>query len=235
MKKIFLFVTILIASNIAFSQLTFSVSPSVLKSSAAFGYKIGNFNPYAGISSNSFSINSDFTNEYSGFANDGSPIVLTEKTEVKGLIGVYLPEIGAKYFIPFDNNVKAFINLSLVKPILYYNYEFENTPDPSTLIAPDLTPEPEITNELSLLGTKLGFGAEYFFNNSFSIGGEFGLSSYNVNFNNKTTSFRSEFDGTITSTTDEYDVNARYTQTYSKITINFYLSREKNIEEATIE
>lgn len=227
MKKIFLIAIILVASNLAFSQLSFSVSPSMLKSNATFGYKFKNFNPYIGISSNSFSVNTEENYDYIEYLNNGDPLITTRTIEIEGKLGVYMPVIGLKYFIPFNDNILAYANVSISKPLFLYIYDEEKTPvDP--IISP--VPDDEINTELSILGTSFGVGAEYFMNNSFSIGGEFGFSRYNLKLNQETKSYQSRFDGSYFPVENDYSVDANYTQTYSRITINFYLNRGEGNE-----
>ena len=71
-------------------------------------------------------------------------------------------------------------------------------------------------------------------NNSFSIGGEFGFSRYNLKLNQETKSYQTKFDGTYFPVNNDYSVDANYTQTYSRITINFYLNRGES-NDSTVE
>lgn len=119
---------------------------------------------------------------------------------------VYLPNIGLKYFILQKKNINSFVTGLVSFPIIsgsaknngeedeYLNDYLENT---------------------TIFGLEAGFGVEYFFEESFSLGGEFGFRYISL--------------GTELDYVDEefnerevVDVNFGFMPTYTRISLNFY-------------
>jgi hypothetical protein len=154
MKKSFILSTLLIASTvIAESQMTFTVKPGFNLNSANIGYKTGNLNPYGGI---------QFLNAYSSFKDKNDTY---DPDDRKTATNIYMPYIGAKYFLFSKASVKGSAGLTVFKPLLWAK---EKNHGKETDSYDDL-------KDISLWGSELYFGSEYYFTENFSIGGEFGF------------------------------------------------------------
>jgi hypothetical protein len=194
---------ILIASLPAFSQFTFTAAPGLNLNSAYFGYKMGKAVPYIGIQY--CGITGSYTQNvnYTGATTD-------ESNEVKIAGRVIMPSIGLKYFAIEKNKVKGYVNATFAKPFLSAKV---------TINGSEVTEVSDEVKNVSLWGGSLGVGAEYFFDDNFSVGGEFGIHAVG---------------GKYSKTTDETDYNgngpakvtnelkAMVMPTYSKISLNFY-------------
>lgn len=151
MKKIVLILAAtFMASVLSYSQITFSVKPGLNLNGANIGYHTGNFNPYFGIQF----LNTKFSYE----DNDD-----TYESETK--FNIYMPYIGSKYYVFSKESLKSSIILTVFKPLVSgesssqgSSYDYESS-----------------IEDLSFWIGELGFGSEYFLNEQFSIGGEFGF------------------------------------------------------------
>ena len=118
------------------------------------------------------------------------------------------------------------MNANFSKPFFSakINYDFENE-----------TNENEFEDEmkdaikgLSLWYGEFGFGAEYFFDDNFSIGGEFGIRHFNFNYE-----YIDEYEfvdyntGQTIILEDTYDFKLRINPTYAKFSLNFYFGRNE--------
>ena len=75
----------------------------------------------------------------------------------------------------------------------------------------------EDLKKIKLFGAELGFGAEYFFSNNFSIGGEYAIRFLGGNYTDR---HEYEYWGETAVETDKFC--ARIAPTIAKITLNFY-------------
>lgn len=218
MKKILFLslIAILLFSNQSFSQFNFSVSLGFKLNSATFGYKIGNITPYASLQIMNGS--STFTESGKKYDYDENQIVSYEDNlKLNG--NIFLPTIGLKYSFLTKDNLDAYGTVNLVKPIFSakietdddeFNQEFEDEYD-------------ELKKAIKLWGAEFAFGAEYHFDEHFSISGEFGLRHYKLKYNrteereiwNPDTGQEQSVDITT-------DFKASINPTFSKISLNFY-------------
>ena len=221
-NKLFMIVVLAVITSPVFGQFYFSASPGMSLNGASFGYKTGKFVPYAGLQmlSAKFAVeNNDFENPTLGVIEEH--II---KTEVKA--NIIIPTIGAKYFIVESNKLKAYLDLSLSKPFLSAKVELTDNGDP---IDPEMTDQiEESVKDVKLFGGEFGFGVEYFFDDNFSVGGEFGLRYLNGKFSqsNEDTYYDGNTDVPVTYTTD---VNLNLMPTYTKVSLNFYFGGGKAI------
>jgi opacity protein-like surface antigen len=111
---------------------------------------------------------------------------------------VLSPAIGIKYFAIQNAKIKGYFGLSLSKPFLTGKLVEDGDEDPDFK---------EAIDKVSTFGFELGFGAEYFFVQNFSIGGEYGFRNLSIKY--------SESDS-------EYEVKGRISPTYTKFTLNYY-------------
>ena len=198
MKKMIFLTAILIAFAMqGFGQFSVSVTPGLAFNSARFGYKINNkIVPYAGLQyfKLKYSIEED--------PEQGRDF----DYEFKG--NITIPNIGVKYFFIEKDKLKAFGNLSLMKPMI--KGKIDNDGDDEDL--------GDALEKMQIWGGELSAGVEYFFDDHFSIGGEYGLRQIKARSKYKTE--RWDYMG------DEYDVDVdlKYmiSPTFSRISINYY-------------
>lgn len=117
------------------------------------------------------------------------------KDEYSALL--FMPAIGAKFFALKKKDLKGYATVSGFLPIIDIRETYSNSPPPDII-------------DFSSWGLEIGLGAEYFANNQFSIGGEFGFNRIYVKGTESTSS-----GGTRTS---GISLNAIYT----RISLNYY-------------
>lgn len=194
-----------------FGQLTFSVAPGLSMNSANIGYKFNRIVPFIGCQYFGASANYQYT--YQEFNYDTGQIeTLSESSDAK--LNLFLPNIGVKYFFKETEKLKAFATLNIAKPLLSGSVSYDNAID---------TDVNSLFSGLRIWGGELSFGTEYFFDEHFSIGGEFGLRY--VRIKSKT-----ETDRTIYNPiTDEFvETKAQYNAkligkpTFTRVSLNYY-------------
>ena len=75
----------------------------------------------------------------------------------------------------------------------------------------------------SLWGGEFGFGIEYFFDENFSLGGEFGLRYLHLNYvQTRERSVYNPMTSDWEPTEIKYDYNYNMNPTFSKISLNYY-------------
>lgn len=207
--SIFLF----ISANV-FSQFTFSVSSGDFfeLNGANFGYKINDrFVPFVGLQY--LNVNSELKEtvvEYKTAFKDAD--TFTDKEDITA--NVYIPTIGMKYFFIHKNKLKAYGSISLFKP-------FANAKDVYNGEEGDYLDE--IVGAVNVWGGSLGFGSEYFIDENFSVGGEFGLRSFRGTYSETNEEQRYDYgtgeyyDADITN-----DVLVCLRPTYTRISLNYY-------------
>jgi hypothetical protein len=223
MKKTLLLIALfsLLISPV-FGQFTFSVSPGISLNGATFGYKVGKIVPYVGIQM----INAKLGVENNSFDYNtpGTLIETVNNTDIKA--NIFVPTIGAKYFFIQSNKLKAFAGLSLSKPIIHAKVTNEENGVVQTNTGIDQTVSD--INDIKIFGGELGFGVEYFFDDNFSVGGEFGLRYLTGKFSQKRNG--TAYDGIANHNVVRYtDVNLNLMPTFSKISLNFYFGGGKEV------
>jgi hypothetical protein len=141
------------------AQMAFGVSPGLGFNSAYLVLQASkNFLPYLGIQY----VGAKYTYEEDSYKDEFSGSIL-------------IPTLGLKLFVGGTNNIRSYLNVAVSKPIVSGKLEYDGEPDQEFDDALD---------KLSLLGGEVGFGVEYFFDDNFSIGGEYGIrfSKIGVNF-----------------------------------------------------
>lgn len=197
-----------------FCQFSFEVSPGIGFNSVHFGYRIKNkFVPYIGIQF----MTGKFKSEETGQEFDDNLLQVvsySDKMEFSG--GLYLPAIGLKYFIKEHNKLRPYLSLGLTKPIITGKTKIGKE---------DENVYKEIIKSLnkSMWGGELGFGVEYFVDENFSIGGEFGFRFLHIGY---TESHEDEFYNPNTSsyetTVIENKIKLNGSPTFSKVSLNYY-------------
>jgi hypothetical protein len=214
MNKKQILITLLLSSfsMASFSQITFSVSPGLGLNTAQVGYKINpKIVPFFGFQ---YAVGSlTVVNTYDEYDTDRGTIVTTED-EVQASGGIFLPNLGVKYFLLQKDKVSTYALTSFSIPIV--TGKVTDSDGEVTRLSDEI-------DRSGVWGAELGFGAEYFFDKSFSIGGEFGLRYIRAkvveSFDDSV--FNPDTGMTIPSESTN-SFAASLNPTYSKISLNFY-------------
>jgi hypothetical protein len=171
------------------SQYTFTVKPGLNFNGANIGYKANKIVPYFGL---------QFGNVTSKFKDNDTPEPEDNITKTH----VFMPYLGSKFYFIDKGSIKGSINATLFKPVVF-GKETDNGEE-NEEYKDDL-------KELKLWGGELGYSTEYFFDEHFSIGGEFG---FRFGF------FKDRFES---ETSDYWSEEAlRLNMTYISASMNFY-------------
>ncbi len=127
---------------------------------------------------------------------------------------VLLVHLGLKYYIKEAGSLKANVTLNLSKPIV------------TGKVVDDEIEEDFVKDAIkgfSSFGGELSFGVEYFFDEHFSVGGDFGLRYLHVGTetSEETTVFNG-LTGLEEASTNTYRSKINATPTFSRIGLNFY-------------
>ncbi len=212
-KRLFCIIALLIINiSNSYGQFSFGISPGIGFNSAYFGYKVNDkFVPYIGFQY----LNAKFKYEESGKRYDwelNQIIPFSEANEFSG--SLCIPNIGVKYFVKQQNKIRAYLSLNISKPILNGKLKYDGKEDQDFK---------EDINSLNIWGGEFGFGMEYFFDENFSLGGEFGLryihlkqeeNSISATYNPNTGNYEN------VKIQDNYAIST--SPTFSKISLNYY-------------
>lgn len=210
-NKILLSIACLFFSSAVFGQFTFGVSPGFSFNGAYFGYKVNKrVLPFVGIQFGNMS----FKFDESGTRENGSGGFeeYHDKFDFKG--GIYVINIGAKHYFKPKNKIKAYTALNLVKPILK-----------GKLTTEDAELQKEVNDQIKnikMWGGEIGFGTEYFFDDNFSIGGEFGIRHLGINVKNTRTETLFDNNGNSKEVEIVTKANTNINPTYTRFSLNFY-------------
>jgi len=186
----FTFLAMLTLTVSGFSQTTFGISPGLNLNGAYLGIKVNDkLLPYFSFQY----LGTKYKFEESGF----------EDTNLSAAL--IIPGIGLKYFLNKQNQIQPYLNLSLSKPFISGKLEFDGEEDEEFR---------DVIKNINLFGAEFGFGVEYFFDDNFSIGGEYGFRYLNLKYK-------------ASDDFDDITVNANVSPTYSKLTLNFYFMKEE--------
>lgn len=186
MKHCFFFAFILLAfaPRESSAQLAFGVSPGLQMNGAYVGYKFND------------RLMGTFSFQYYGVSSK----IDDSGDETKFSAALIVPSVGIKYFLPRQNQIQPYLTLNLSKPIVSGKLEYDGEPDEEF--------EDAIDN-LSLLGVGFGFGVEYFFDENFSLGGEYGFQFLSAKYD-------------ISDEFDDIEFTGSFNPTYTKLTLNYY-------------
>ncbi len=216
MKKLMIpLIMLFFGINYSYGQIAFGVAPGLSLNSAYLGYKIDNtIVPYFGFQylSAGFEI-SEIGKKYD---YDLKKLVsYMDKAEANA--SLFIPNIGIKYFVAKQNKIQAYVNLNLSKPILSAELK-DNTTD-----SPDLRDFNEGIDNLSIFGGELGFGVEYFFDDNFSVGGEFGIRYFHLEYDDiRNRDIYNPDIGNDQSVEIEDNFQFNISPTFSRISLNYY-------------
>lgn len=211
-KLVILLFSILLISTKNYAQITFSVSPGLSFNSASVGYKVNSkVIPFFGFQYLNAGFKYEETGEEFNYTLD-KIAPYTEETKFNG--NLYLPNLGVKYFLMQKNKIQTYTSICVTKPFISGKLDDNGTIDDEIK---------KIVEDVSMIGGECGFGAEYFVDENFSIGGEFGVRYLHFKYsdshdrdvyNENTGNYK-----TVT-ITDTYKFNA--SPTFSKMALNFY-------------
>lgn len=222
------------------SNLVFGVKPGMTINSAYFGIKMNNLVPFMGADLFWISVSGDYSDSYSDswtdYYGDLNKWESVESGELSGSAFLLIPHFGCKYYFN-KQEVRPYIVGDLFFSIPSVSgkvewsdedWEYEN----GQLIYHDIDKGSDeleddvkdIVNDiLSFWGINTGFGAEYFFNPNFSIGGEFGL---RLIFNSvEYKQQNSENYSSYSNYTEKWEgeLSASLKLSYAVFSLNFYL------------
>ena len=212
-NKLLLLFTAILISGMTYGQFSFGVSPGLNLNKAHFGYKIGDkVVPYFGLQHMNVNVNYEDSGERYDY--DTNQIEnFSYSTDFKGRL--IMPNIGVKFFIAENNKLKAFLNANFAKAFFSGKIEDDGVEEEELQ---------EYVDAINIWGGEAGFGIEYFFDDNFSIGGEFGIRHLNFKYDHS-------YERTIFNpNTGNYDYEAERTEvikvgsnpTYSRVSLNFY-------------
>ena len=188
MKKLIILLAIITMAFNMNAQLSMSFQASTKYQKTTFGYKIGKTQPYIGLGFLSYGGSAE------SFDFDH------EKYTTKGYVRVIMPNLGVKYTLLSKDSLKVGVDFGIYKPFISGKMEDDGE---------EIKEFSDNLKKIHVFGGELGLFTEYFFNNHFSIGGEFGFRFANSNFKQK-----DEF--------DDYKFNAHLGMTYTTVSASFY-------------
>jgi len=211
-KKIVSFIVLaFFVSASAFSQFSFSVGTGLNINGAYFGYKIGKVVPFAGVQV--IAASGKFIRTGTEWDYDsGSAVDFSDEIKMSG--SIIMPEIGVKYFALEKNKIKGYLIGGITKPFINAKLSYNGE---------EVEEIQEVLDNISLLGGFAGVGVEYFFDENFSIGGEFGMQVLTGNYSNEYTDTYwnpSISDDVEADFSDDFTLN--FAPSYAKISLNFY-------------
>ncbi|MCD6365906.1 MAG: hypothetical protein J7L46_00040 [Bacteroidales bacterium] len=209
-----LMIFILITGMEGKAQFTFSASPGLHLNGAAFGYKMGTIVAYGGLQI----IGTSFTQTHTWTDYDINGVLQQNDNKYTVTQSLFVPSLGAKFFFKETGKLKMYGN----GVFAYFIPSGKITDSDNPSANSDFK---EQFKNAYFLGGQFGFGSEYFFDDNFSVGGEFG-------FTFLAGGYKSEYDryiynpntGLSETTTETYTYKANFTPTYIKISFNFYFS-----------
>lgn len=193
-------------------QFTFGISPGLRLNSTSFGYRIKDkVVPFIGFQY----IHANASYEESGERYDYDIDQIVSYSELEELSGgLYIPNIGVKYFPIQRDKLQAYFSLCISKPILSAKAFYDGEEDEQLM---------EDIESLSLWGGEFGFGVEYFFDENFSIGGEFGLRYLSLKYAESSERNIYNPDGEEPYATEiKRNLSYNMNPSYSRISLNFY-------------
>ena len=204
MKKLILlllFVTVLGFKG--FSQFAFGVSPGLNASNAYFGWKAGAVVPYVSL----MYANVGFKMDYSDHYFDGLDWqTVTHDMKIGGHL--IMPTIGVKVFVVQKNKLNGYFNLAVTKPFLRAKAESDGVEEEEVS---------QMLKDIKLIGGNFGFGVEYFFDDNFSVGGEYGIQALMGKYEDVY-----DYVNNGEPAQEKTTYKPRLAPTYAKISLNFY-------------
>lgn len=190
------------------AQSVFDVNTGFIIDGANYGYKFDNLMPYVGLQY----FNAGITVSYESYYFENELVKETNVHEISA--SVFMPNIGLKYFMPYNDKLNPYLNLVIYKPFFSTSSK-EN--------GQDIEEFNKLTDETSIFGTELSFGVEYNLSKNFAIGGEFGFrlmfGSSKIEYQNRIYDYNNYEYYDVTET-DEFDMNLG--MTFTRFSLNYY-------------
>jgi hypothetical protein len=216
MKRRFLLVlcALFIVPAVSYGQFSFGVAPGLGFNSAYFGYRTSSkIVLYAGFQY----LNGKYKFEENGQKYDynlSRIVTYSDKEEFSG--SLLIPDFGLKYFIKQHEKLQAYLSLTFTKPLISGKLVIDGKE------AGDFKDAIKSLNK-SMWGYELGFGVEYFMDESFSIGGEFGLRHLHAGYSDShSEEIYNPSTGNNVSVEINDDIKLNGSPTFSKISLNYY-------------
>ncbi len=239
----FFFVILCIGSRLfAQSDVVFGVKPGTVINSAYFGLKMDNLVPMVGADVLWITASGEYTStEDNHWGSFYSGTIFREKRvsdlEFDGSALLVIPHIGAKYLLGSGDVrpyffANAFFSIPSVKLETdrrdeWWSYEDDKLVDhgkDSGSENLDSKTKETINDILGFWGVTLGGGAEYFFSERFSIGGEYGIRLFfnSVDISNVPAGPDADSYGETYTGEWEGELSASLRLTYAVVSLNFY-------------
>lgn len=199
-----------------YSQFTFSVSPGIQMNNASFGLKKNKFKPNIGLQVLTGSAGLTESGQRYDY-NAGNIVNYEEKYKISGI--AIMPVLGLQYYFKESEKLKAFASINFTKVFVSAKIEDSTNPAANSELQAQI-------KKINVLGGQIGFGAEYFLDQCFSVGGEFGLRLLYVNYIEEESHdiYNPNTNQTVESKTD-YDYKYSLNPTYVKLSFNYYFSK----------
>jgi hypothetical protein len=222
--KSFIFITLALAVLVlpvdaqspepAGGKFAFTVKPEILGlAGGSFGYKLpSDIVLSAGVDFYHLGMTVESKTSYMGVNLSGS----TSTTDLT--LNLYNLYAAGKFYIVSQNAVKGYLLAEVSKPIVSGASKRNEQEDENLK---------QTLDNMSIWGLKGAFGAEYFFSDNFSLGGEFGFRMLliSTNMSNDSPAFSYDYQlGQVQIGTqrNETTVDIGLSLTYSTLTVNFY-------------
>lgn len=207
-------ILLMAGASFSYGQFSFGVSPGLGLNSAYLGYKLGNkFVPFVGFQYLNANLKVEESDQWYNWESDQ---IITDVETIKLTGNLYVPNVGLKYFVKQHNKLQAYLSLCVSKPILSGKLNSDYAEDVEAF-------EDDIKG-ISMWGGEFGFGVEYFFDENFSLGGEFGIRYLHLKYidSYEYYDYYPPFSDEEIVLKNETDYRFNMSPTYSKISLNYY-------------
>jgi len=162
MKNIVI-VLLMFFTTLATAQLSLSFNAGSNLYKTTIGFKMNKLIPYIGVEA----LHGNFTTTFEDYDDE----LYTSSTSMS----VFMPTLGLKAFLIEKESIKAGANIGLFKPFVSGKIEEDGE---------EYEEFQEQLENFSSFGGEIGFFAEYFLSDQFSLGGEFGYRFANFKVSN---------------------------------------------------
>jgi hypothetical protein len=233
----FLILVLIASSALGQDKYIFGVKPGNMINSASFGFKMSKWVPFVGVDLVRLSASTTFTDEdYHSWYYDDDLYEYRDinQDKLSGSAFLLMPQLGVKRYMG-SGDVKSYFFGSVLHSIPFVSAESESRDEyweyeNGVLIDHDVDVDKDelgketedlLEDVLGFWGVTLGGGAEYFFNERFSVGGEYGIRLLFIG---------SKFTDEDRDVEDDYEYVDRYTSeitsslslTYALFTLNYH-------------
>ena len=203
-----------------FSVFFFALAIQTVQAQVVFGVK-----PGFGVTMSYIGLQKGRLTFLGGLEYIGGSVAETESGGPQGIyerrakVDVFIPSLGLKYFLHENKDLKFYLTGVVLKPIVTGSDEENGSKNEGF---------ERFIDSLNLWGLNVGYGAEYFFSEQFSIGGEVGFRAFWLNRTERIDNFTSfvfnpdtgEYQEVTYQRKYEHDIDLRFT--YTAITLTFY-------------